>query len=298
MKVKSMACRTVTPLLLAAGLLAGCQTFDAVRRDLGLEPPDAPPRMAQNSNFPAQFQPMAPAPAEPGSQTQANWVAHRAAVLNASNQVMTAPVGYVAPADPAMTAAAPAMAPAPATAMASAMPTNTAPLPRARPAQATPAMPAAAMPTPAMPTQAASMAAPGLPAGYRPSPSVVDNPAAAMDQQKTAAAAGATPDAPMAAGMMKAAGNGMTGSATTGGWRAHLASHRTEAAAINEWQELLAANPALYGQFDPQVEWADTPGRGAFARLVLTGFADRKAADDACAKLRTGTRYCAAIAAP
>lgn len=90
------------------------------------------------------------------------------------------------------------------------------------------------------------------------------------------------------------AGSMKTGATPVSGWKAHLASHRTESAAINEWQELLKGNAALYGQFDPLVEWTDTQ-RGAFARLVLVGFADRKAADDACAKIRSSTRYCASI---
>jgi len=60
-------------------------------------------------------------------------------------------------------------------------------------------------------------------------------------------------------------------------------------------REFLRANPALYGQFDPQVEWVDTPNRGSFARLMLIGFAERKDADAACAKIRSSTRYCASV---
>jgi hypothetical protein len=106
----------------------------------------------------------------------------------------------------------------------------------------------------------------------------------------TPAATGAAPTPPEMAGSMK----DMT-SVVAPGWRAHLASHRTESAAINEWQELLKGNPSLYGQYDPLVEWVDTPNRGAFARLVLVGFAERKDADAACAKIRSSTRYCASV---
>ncbi|WP_374466351.1 hypothetical protein, partial [Ferrovibrio sp.] len=62
-----------------------------------------------------------------------------------------------------------------------------------------------------------------------------------------------------------------------------------------EWQELLKANPQLYGQYDPLVSWVELQGRGSFARLELVGFPDRKAAEAACAKLRSGSRYCAAV---
>ena len=112
----------------------------------------------------------------------------------------------------------------------------------------------------------------------------------AQAQQQMAAATGAQPTPPEMAGSMK----DMAGGAISG-WRAHLASHRTESAAINEWQELLRANPALYSQFDPQVEWVDTPNRGSYARLMLVGFAERKDADAACAKIRSSTRWCSSV---
>lgn len=284
-----MPCRNVIALLLAAGLLAGCEGFKQgsyeVQKQLGMYPVD-PPR---------QEAPMPP----PGSVSQASWAAQRAASAEASQQGNTTPIGYKEPEKPAAppatsaadaktapTASAATAAPPPRTA-AAAPPTTRMPPSRLPAAAAAPA-------TPVSPTVSGGAtvvaSVPGLPAGYTPSASVVDQPAQAAEQQTLAAAAGALPTPPELAGSMKA------GMATMpdGSWRAHLASHRTESAAINEWQELLRANPALYGQFDPQIEWVDTQ-RGSFARLLLVGFADRKAADDACAKLRSATRYCAAV---
>lgn len=81
----------------------------------------------------------------------------------------------------------------------------------------------------------------------------------------------------------------------SGLWHAHLASHRTEGAAISEWQELLKKDPKLYGQFDPKIEWVDVKNRGSFARLLLGGWPERREADAACAKIRGPGRYCAAV---
>ncbi|MFN4311255.1 MAG: SPOR domain-containing protein [Ferrovibrio sp.] len=278
-----MSCRNVIAVLVAAGLLAGCDTYNAIRRDIGIDPRDPPVQQAAAPKTPQQPMPSAPpAPVMQGGVAQANWAAQRAATASASNQGNTAPVGYTEPEKPAESAVA---APAATAAMPAASP---APTRTARAAPQQPAGNAAANRTAAAP---AAVAAPGLPAGYKPSPSVMDNPAQAMEQQKMAAATGAIPEPPKMAGSMKE-----PGSVTGGSWRVHLASHRTESAAINEWQELLKANPQLYGQYDPLVSWVELQGRGSFARLELVGFPDRKAAEAACAKLRTGTRYCAAVA--
>ena len=270
-----MTCRNVIVLLLAAGLLAGCEGFKRgnyeLQRQLGMYPVD-PPR---------EETPLPP----PGTVAQASWAAQRAATSEGRNQSNTTPVNYqdaerlAAEADRVAAAKAPSPADKPP-----------APAPRSPAGRAAPATSSAAPPsTPvAGPTVVAS--APGLPAGYTPSPAAVDDPARAQELQKLAAATGAAPTPPEMAGSMK----DMT-SVVAPGWRAHLASHRTESAAINEWQELLKGNPSLYGQYDPLVEWVDTPNRGAFARLVLVGFAERKDADAACAKIRSSTRYCASV---
>jgi len=273
-----MNCRNVSLALVLCGLLAGCNTYYAARRDLGIDPVDPPPPVATAMARPA----MAANGEAPGAGrqdiAQAAWVAERAAAM--TSQDNTPPVGYKPP--PAEAAAkpsplAPAAAPIPVLAAA----------PAARPAAAAmpPALPppAAAMP-PALPPPAA-----GLPAGYRPSPSVVDHPPVAM----AAAAPAQNGHAASAAAEMK----DMPAAAAAGHevWRAHLSSQRTEWAAIGEWEGLLKADPKLYGQFDPQVVWADIPNRGAFARLTVGPYPDRKAALDACAKLRSPRHYCAAI---
>jgi hypothetical protein len=239
-------------------------------------PPPAPTAATADKTAPAEDPALALA-----ATTQASWTAQRTAMLALSKQGNTRPVDYREPEPPAPVVEAAATPASPASAA------RAAPPPAARPgAQVATAAARAGTANPAAMTPAA---APGLPAGYRPSASVVDQPGMAAEQQKVAAATGAQPTPPEMAGRM-AAGAGPAAA----GWKAHLASHRTESAAINEWQELLKANTGLYGQFDPLVEWTDTP-RGPFARLVLVGFAERKDADAACAKLRSSTRYCASV---
>lgn len=114
-----------------------------------------------------------------------------------------------------------------------------------------------------------------------------EKPMAAVPAAKPPSAAPAQPAVPS----MKAAASS-TGSSL---WRVHLASHRTEGAAINEWQELLKKDPKLYGEFEPKIEWVDVKDRGSFARLLLGGWSERKEADAACAKIRGPGRYCMAV---
>lgn len=245
-----MTCRNVIMLLLATGLLAGCEDFKQgsyeLQKSLGMYPVD-PPR-----------EEVAMPP--PGSVSQANWAAQRAASTQARNQGNTAPVNYQDPEKLAADAEA-----------ADRVAAAKAPSPTAKPPIPAPRTAAGRSTNSAAPTVAGTpvvvASAPALPAGYVPS-------AAA-----TGSSAGAIAAPPV----------------DTSGWRAHLASHRTESAAINEWQELLRGNPSLYGQYDPLVEWVDTSARGSFARLVLVGFAERKDADAACAKIRSSTRYCASV---
>lgn len=290
-----MSFRSVTAIMLAAGLLAGCEDFKRtsyqVQKELGMYPTD-PPRAET---------PMPP----PGTISQASWAAQRTATLQNSGQGNTVPVGYKEPEQPAAQSGAAGSTPVAVTPTQIAPATASAPQQRSpQPSRAATQPSVAAAPAPAAgpnPAAMTAMPAPGpvvvppptLPAGYTPSASVVDQPAAAADQQQMAAAAGAMPEPPMLSGSMKE-NAAMVAGAMGGSWKAHLASHRTESAAINEWQELLKGNAALYGQFDPLVEWTDTQ-RGPFARLVLVGFAERKDADAACAKIRSSTRYCASI---
>lgn len=271
-----MTCRNVIALLLATGLLAGCEGFKRgnyeVQKQLGMYPVD-PPR------------PETPLP-PPGSVAQANWAAQRTATHQVRDQSNTTPVNYQDPEKLAAEADRAAAAKAPSPAAKPPTPRSTAG--RAAPAAAATSSATSSSMFAAAPTVIAS--APGLPAGYTPSPAAVDDPARAQEAQKLAAAIGAAPTPPEMAGSMKD-----MSAAATAGWRAHLASHRTESAAINEWQELLKGSPSLYSQYDPLVEWVDTPSRGAFARLVLVGFAERGDADAACAKIRSSTRYCASV---
>jgi len=275
-----MTCRNVIALLLVAGLLAACDDFKRgsyeVQKQLGMYPVD-PPRAEV-------------APPPPGTVAQASWAAQRSAASEGRNQSNTAPVNYRDPEKLAAEAAeadriAAEKAPAPGS-----KPPPPPPRQSGRGAAAPPKMPPA--PPPGSPQSAPPRvvaSAPALPSGYKPSPAAIDDPAKAEEMQKLAAATGAMPTPPEMSGSMKdMAGAGIAG------WRAHLASHRTESAAINEWQELLKGNPSLYGQFDPQIEWIDTPSRGSFARLVLVGFAERKDADAACAKIKSA-HYCVSL---
>lgn len=112
-------------------------------------------------------------------------------------------------------------------------------------------------------------------------------PAAAPSQpqaQRQAAPAAAKPAETMAAS-----------AANPGRWHAHLASHRSEEAAINDWQARLKANPQAYTELEPAILWVDLPNRGSYARLVAGNFASKAEADAACAKLGGPGRYCTAV---
>lgn len=234
----------------SAALLGGCETYSALRRDLGVDPVD-PPRMTASPPA-APVAGRAPLPA--GDVSQASWAAQRTASYQ--NQRNTIPVGYVAPPEDKPEDKAAAQKPD-----AGGQPMSIKPADKAtgKPAAEPAAKPAA--------TAAKPMTAKSMPE------KTGQNKAAALDAK------------PMA----------MSNAANKGLWRVHLASHRTEGAAINEWQELLKRDPKLYGQYDPQIEWVDLQGRGSFARLMLGGWAERKEADAACAKIRGPRRYCAVI---
>jgi len=84
--------------------------------------------------------------------------------------------------------------------------------------------------------------------------------------------------------------------ATPGLWRAHIASHRSEEAAINDWQARLKAAPQVYGELEPTLVWVDLPNRGAFARLTFGDYASKREVDAACARITGPGRYCNAVA--
>lgn len=84
--------------------------------------------------------------------------------------------------------------------------------------------------------------------------------------------------------------------AAPGHWRAHVASHRSEEAAINDWQARLKAAPQVYGELEPALVWVDLPNRGAFARLTFGDYASKREVDTACARITGPGRYCNAVA--
>lgn len=81
-----------------------------------------------------------------------------------------------------------------------------------------------------------------------------------------------------------------------GRWHGHIASHRSEEAAINDWQGRLKANPQVYGELEPALIWVDLPNRGSFARLTFGDYASKAEVDVACGKIRGPGRYCNAVA--
>lgn len=125
------------------------------------------------------------------------------------------------------------------------------------------------------------------------------NPMAPAAPTAAAPAPAAMPAPAMAAPKMEEAKPAMAMAAPlkpeTGVWRAHLASHRTEMAAINDWEERLKANAGAYAELEPDIVWVEVPNRGAFARLTFGHFETQKEADAACAKLRGPGRYCAPV---
>jgi hypothetical protein len=283
-----MACRSVVLNLASAiavtAILGGCQTYNGLRRDLGVDPVD-PQRATAGAPQMASAAPTLASSSMPlraGDVSQASW--QRAASY--TSQSNTTPVDYTPSVKKVEEEAKPAE-----DQPASSQPANVKPAVLKPSGQPIPIKPGAAMPhpssasasvaassaspksTPALAASPATPSASAMPAGYKPSVAAPAVPVA----KATAAAA----DKPV--------------SASAGPWRAHLASHRTEGAAINEWQELLKRDPNLYGQFDPRIEWVDLKDRGSFARLMIGGWADRKEADAACARIRGPQRYCAAV---
>ncbi len=147
------------------------------------------------------------------------------------------------------------------------------------PPPAQPPMPAnkpLAPPATAQPAKAMAEPNPPLPAGYVPS---VPAPAGAQASAQASAPAMAA----MPTGTMP------------GVWLAHIASHRSEEAAINDWQRRLKENPAVYGELEPALLWADIPNRGSYARLVFGNFASKADAQAACGKISGPGRYCNVI---
>lgn len=280
-----MNCRNVS-LILAAGavlLLGGCETYYSLRRDIGID-----------QELPAQSQ----------SQSQSQSRPQRMAAAPRTAPA-TAPASPSAPAPAMMTV--PRADAAPAASMQT-VPMQTAPMQAtAMPAPIAPAPPAAAGNGIAQASWAAQRTAnlsqqnqtlpfgapePKVEPKAEPKPEPKAGPAAAAASKPSASAPATKPAAPATGTMPAAVAASAAGS---GLWRAHLASHRTEQAAISEWQERLKADPKRYEGLDPLVIWTDVPSRGAFARLTVGAYAGKKEADAVCARLRTSRSYCGAI---
>src|SRR3546814_362654 len=104
-----MTCHNVSIALVLCSLLAGCSTYYAARRDLGIDTVD-PPRPPAATTVVMPAQPMPPATMQPATMpngeppppgtvlqtregvAQANWAAQRTATLTAQDN--TPPVGY------------------------------------------------------------------------------------------------------------------------------------------------------------------------------------------------------------
>src|SRR3546814_5798166 len=99
-----LTCRNVSIALVLCGLLAGCNTYYAARRDLGIDTVDPPrPPAATTVVMPAQSTPMQAMPMQPATMpngeppppgtvlqtregvAQANWAAQRTATLTAQD---------------------------------------------------------------------------------------------------------------------------------------------------------------------------------------------------------------------
>lgn len=272
MHLSRKALSPAIPVLLAmAGLLAACEN---------LPPPEGPmPARALKPKPPQED------PVEKAVRDRRERNAYAIPPRSYPSQTNTTPLGWQPPAAAAQSGQT-AEAPAPTGATASAGPAAAAaapasrqpPRPTDKPAMPTmPAQPAQA----AMPSQpaAGADANPPLPAGYVPSvPAPAGMPVIAS-----------MPPASMPPAAASAAG------APSGNWHAHIASHRSEEAAINDWQRRLKENPSVYGALEPALLWVDVPNRGSYARLVFGSFASKADVQAACSKISGPGRYCNAI---
>ncbi len=172
--------------------------------------------------------------------------------------------------------------------------------------QAAPQQPVAAAALPPVPPTSV----PSTPVSGQPPPHPADKPpapASAAPAATPAATSAVTPggaNPPLPAGYVPsvAASAGTPAIASlpasnvvSGNWYAHIASHRSEAAAINDWQRRLKENPTVYGELEPALLWADVSNRGSYARLVFGDFTSKADAQAACSRISGPGRYCNAI---
>lgn len=72
----------------------------------------------------------------------------------------------------------------------------------------------------------------------------------------------------------------------------HLASHRIEARAAEEWRQLSQKFPSLLGKLEPIINRTDLWGLGFFYRLKAGPIESEPLARDLCRQLRTRKQYC------
>ena len=72
---------------------------------------------------------------------------------------------------------------------------------------------------------------------------------------------------------------------------AHLASYRSEQAALSGWEVLAKAHASVLSGIDPVVRRVAVPGRGTFYRL-FAGPLERARAGQVCAQLERANQYC------
>ncbi len=252
------------PAALALGLLAGCDTADA--------PPQGQVQGQAQGQAQAQAQPLHPStwtltkpqPATTPRVAQPYPIQPR----GYPEQTNTTPVGWVSPEERAAQEKAAEERRA-----------------AERKAAEEKAAQVAAAPPPPATTRNTRGSQQSRPAPAASQPQAQRQAAPASKAAPAAAAAAAKPAETMAAT-----------AANPGRWHAHLASHRSEEAAINDWQARLKANPQAYTELEPAILWVDLPNRGSYARLVAGNYASKAEADAACAKLGGPGRYCTAVA--
>lgn len=74
----------------------------------------------------------------------------------------------------------------------------------------------------------------------------------------------------------------------------HLASYRSEAAAMAGWKTLQKQHASALGSLSPSVDRTDLgPGKGVYYRLKAGPLSDRQAAETLCSSLKARRQYCA-----
>ncbi len=82
-----------------------------------------------------------------------------------------------------------------------------------------------------------------------------------------------------------------TGPAEGGGFTAHVASYKTEAAAHTGWAQIRSQAPDL-GSLTPHFLPVEVPDKGTWVRLTAGRFASRADAAGFCASLKAVVPYC------